>query len=59
MGGAQHVAVIDEHPSAVEPLEVGETRHPGELVGACLLAPHYAGHFVPLATFWNRKHTVS
>lgn len=53
MRSSEHISVIDEHAAAVEPLEVGQARHPGELVDASLLTPHDTGYLIPFATFWN------
>ena len=53
MRGSENISVIDEHASAVEPLEVGQASHPGELVNTSLLAPHNSGYLVPFAAFWN------
>lgn len=53
MSSGQHISVVDQHATAVEPFEVGESRHPGELIDTGFLPAHDTRAFVPFATFWK------
>lgn len=51
MSGGEHITVVDQHATAVEPLEVRQAGHPRELVCAGFLAANYTGDFVSFSAF--------
>lgn len=53
----QYVAVVDQHPSAIEPVEVGQTRHPRIVVFFCWLPTDYSAVIFLYAASWKNKQT--
>lgn len=45
----QNIAIIDQHSSAIEPVEVAEPSHPGKFINARCLATNNATRIVPFA----------
>lgn len=53
MSSCENIAIVDQHPAAIKPIEVGEASHPWEFVlGRCLTADDSA-RIITLTTSWK------
>lgn len=46
----QHVTIVDQHSSAIEPVEVAKTSHPGKFIHARCLSTNDTTFIIPFAT---------